>query len=503
MYLLGIDNGGSDIKCAVYDLNGKELAISRTQIPMNIPEAGFTERDVENVWEANVKVIKAVLKKAEIPGEDVVAIGVTGYGNGMVLLDEEGKPVYPAIISTDERASSYCKKFREDGTEKKIFPYTLQTTWAAQPAVLLPWFRDHKPEVLEKTKWIMSMKDYIRFRLTGKVAGEITDASSGCLVNLDTRRYDRRIFEILGIEDCYSKMPKILESTDISGYVTKEAEKMTGLTEGTPVAAGYFDIDANALASGVLSDQELCLIAGTWSINEYLSKEAPREIEKKKNTVTLSYMKDYYIMEDSTPTSASNLNWYLNHFVRPEKQELSADEIYIVCNKQVESVKPEECKVIFVPYLFGSATHENAHGAFLNLTGGDDKSVMLRAVYEGVVFSHYTHVRKLLLNREKPKAVQLSGGAANSDVWVQIFADVLQIPVEVMEDKELGAMGAAITAGIAAGVYQDYGEAIKRTVRIKKTVYPRSEYAEIYEQKYRQYQKVIEALDSVWDEFRN
>ena len=116
-----------------------------------------------------------------------------------------------------------------------------------------------------------------------------------------------------------------------------------------------------------LSDQELCLIAGTWSINEYLSKEAPREIEKKKNTVTLSYMKDYYIMEDSTPTSASNLNWYLNHFVRPEKQELSADEIYIVCNKQVESVKPEECKVIFVPYLFGSATHENAHGAFLIL----------------------------------------------------------------------------------------------------------------------------------------
>ena len=145
MYLLGIDNGGSDIKCAVYDLNGKELAISRTQIPMNIPEAGFTERDVENVWEANVKVIKAVLKKADIPGEAVVAIGVTGYGNGMVLLDEEGKPVYPAIISTDERASSYCKKFREDGTEKKIFPYTLQTTWAAQPAVLLPWFRDHKP----------------------------------------------------------------------------------------------------------------------------------------------------------------------------------------------------------------------------------------------------------------------------------------------------------------------------------------------------------------------
>lgn len=100
----------------------------------------------------------------------------------------------------------------------------------------------------------------------------------------------------------------------------RKRQKNDRSARGTPVAAGYFDIDANALASGVLSDQELCLIAGTWSINEYLSKEAPREIEKKKNTVTLSYMKDYYIMEDSTPTSASNLNWYLNHFVRPENR---------------------------------------------------------------------------------------------------------------------------------------------------------------------------------------
>ena len=458
MYLLGIDNGGSDIKCAVYDLNGKELAISRTQIPMNIPEAGFTERDVENVWEANVKVIKAVLKKAEIPGEAVVAIGVTGYGNGMVLLDEEGKPVYPAIISTDERASSYCKKFREDGTEKKIFPYTLQTTWAAQPAVLLPWFRDHKPEVLEKTKWIMSMKDYIRFRLTGKVAGEITDASSGCLVNLDTRRYDRRIFEILGIEDCYSKMPKILESTDISGYVTKEAEKMTGLPEGTPVAAGYFDIDANALASGVLSDQELCLIAGTWSINEYLSKEAPREIEKKKNTVTLSYMKDYYIMEDSTPTSASNLNWYLNHFVDIVQEQIRKKDLFA-------------------------------------RIGGDDKSVMLRAVYEGIAFSSMHHVYNLKRSLETYSKARLSGGISNSEVWSQMLCDALQIPIETLEAGEPGAKGAAMCAGVAGGVFKNLEDAVEHMVHVGKVYKPRSEYKEIYAEKFARYEAALAAVD--------
>ena len=225
-------------------------------------------------------------------------------------------------------------------------------------------------------------------------------------------------------------------------------------------------------------------------------------------TVSLNSMfciPGYYLVEESSPTSAGNMEWFIRNLMSYEKTDAqqSGRSIYDITNKWVEQIEPENNQLIFLPFLNGSNVAPLAKGSFVGLTAYHGKEHMLRAVYEGVVFSHYTHVRKLLLNREKPKAVQLSGGAANSDVWVQIFADVLQIPVEVMEDKELGAMGAAITAGIAAGVYQDYGEAIKRTVRIKKTVYPRSEYAEIYEQKYRQYQKVIEALDSVWDEFRN
>ena len=127
---------------------------------------------------------------------------------------------------------------------------------------------------------------------------------------------------------------------------------------------------------------------------------------------------------------------------------------------------------------------------------------MLRAVYEGVVFSHLTHVKKLLQNREVPKSIRLSGGAANSDVWVQIFADALQIPVDVIEDKELGAQGAAMAAGIAAGIYRDYREAVNRTVKITKTVLPRPLYKEVYEEKYRTYRAVIEGLGGTWERFR-
>lgn len=494
-YLIGLDNGGSDIKCAVFDLDGNELAVASMQVPMDFPQPGFTERDAEQVWTANVEVIREALKRAEVSGDDVAAVGLTGYGNGMVLVDEGFCAVYPAIVSTDDRAGDYCQRFREDGTERRIFPYTLQTTWSAQPAAMLPWFRDHRPEVLEKTRWILSIKDFIRLRLTGVVAGEITDASSGCLVNLDIRDYDMRLFEILGIEDCYEKMPPVLESTEVSGYITEAAAKETGLAAGIPVAAGYFDIDANALASGVLSENELCLIAGTWSINEYLSKTAPKDIDQKQNTVTLSYLNEYYIMEDSTPTSASNFNWFIRSLIRPDRPDAPIHEIYEECNQAVEAVRPEDSKVIFVPYLFGSATHADAHGAFLNLTGSDDRDSMLRAVYEGVVFSSMHHVYNLKRPVESYTKARLSGGVSNSEVWSQMMCDALQIPIETLEGSEPGAKGAAMGAGVACGIFADLEDAVKHMVHIGKIYMPRTEYQAVYAEKYKRYEAALRAVD--------
>ncbi len=494
-YLVGLDNGGSDIKCAVFDLSGRQAGVAAAQVPLCIPKPGFTERPAEAVWEANVKVIAKALKDAGITGRDVAAVGLTGYGNGLVFVDEDLQPVYPAIVSTDERAENYCRKFRKDGTEEKIFPYTLQTTWAAQPAALLPWFRDNQPEALEKTEYILSMKDYIRMKLTGALAGEITEASSGCLVNLDTRSYDRRIFEILGIEDCFDKFPPLLESTQISGSISAEAAEATGLFPGTPVAAGYFDIDANALASGVISDRELCLIAGTWSINEYLSRTAPRKMKDKQNTVTLSYLKDYYIMEDSTPTSASNFNWFIRSLILPDKPDVPLSRIYSECNSLVEETKPEDGNVIFVPYLFGSATHPGACGAFLNLKAGDGRREMLRAVYEGVVFSSAHHVHNLKRPVDSYSRARLSGGVSNSEVWSQMMSDVLQIPIETLEKSEPGAKGAAMGAGIACGIFRDVEDAVNQMVHIGKTYYPQRQYEAVYAEKFRRYEAALKAVD--------
>ena len=496
-YLLGIDNGGSDIKCAIFDVDGKEVSTSSTQVKINTPKPGFTERDANDVWNANVKVIKEAIEQAKIDSKDILAIGITAYGNGLVYVDENINPVYPAIVSTDDRASGYCKKFKENGTERKIFPLTRQTTWSAQPAVLLPWFKDNNLDVYNKTRWVLSMKDYIRYKLTGKLNGELTEASSTCLMNLDTKQYDPFIFEALGIKECFDKMPPVLKSTDIAGTITSDVAKMTGLNEGTPVAAGYFDIDANSLASGILSDKELCLIAGTWSINEFLIKDAATDIDKKTNIATLSYVDGLYLMEDSTPTSASNFNWYIEKIIKNYDPTISNSDIYKTCNELVKSRKPEDSSVIFVPYLYASATHPNAHGAFLNITASDDATSLIRAIYEGVIFSSVHHVHNLKRPIESYEKAKLSGGVTNSEVWSQMMADALQIPIQTLDGTQIGAKGAVIGAGVAAGVFKDLGDGVKHMVHEGKIYTPNKELASIYKTKYERYEKALEALDNL------
>lgn len=182
-----------------------------------------------------------------------------------------------------------------------------------------------------------------------------------------------------------------------------------------------------------------------------------------------------------------------------KKRLKSGGSVYDLTNEWVESIDPAESSLIFLPFLNGSNVNPLAKGTFVGLTAYHNKKHMLRAVYEGIVFSHAVHVERLLKNCAVPETVRLAGGAANSKVWVQIFADVLQIPVETIEDKELGAQGAAMAAGISAGIYRDYQDAVERTVRITEKLMPRPEFREIYQKKFEKYKTVIGALDSVWN----
>jgi L-xylulokinase len=497
--LLGVDNGGTVTKAALYDTSGAELAVSAVKTEMLFPCPGHAEKDMEDLWAANVRVISDVLAKAGVKPSEVAAAAVTGHGNGMYLVDAAGKPVCRGINSADTRAAEYVARWQTDGTYDRVLPRTCQSLWAAQPAALLAWFRDHRPRDLERTRWVFMCKDYIRYRLTGEASAEVTDYSGTSLVDIHELRYDSGLMAAYGLEGIADKLPPIRGSAEICGRVTRAAAEATGLKEGTPVFGGLFDISACAIASGITDAERLCLIAGSWSINEYVS---PSPVLDRDLFMNSAYcIPGRWLISEASATSASNLEWVVSELLCAERKEAQArgGSVFDTVNRMVESVPAADSDVLFLPFLYGSNEGPRASAGFLGLHGWHGRAHMLRAVYEGVVFSHQRHLERLLRHRGPARAARIAGGAAKSDVWVQMFADVLDLPIEVTACEELGAMGAALCAGVGVGIFGSFEQAVDGMVRVSRTVEPRNELHDIYRSKYGRYCATVAALGAAWN----
>ena len=502
-YYLGLDNGGSTTKAALFDKNGREVAVSNISTAMLTPRPGFVERDMEEMWEANCQVIRDVLRKADISAGDVAGVGITGHGKGLYLWGKDGKPARNGIISTDNRAYEYTNRWKADGTEAKVFEKSSQHIMACQPVSLLAWIKDNERSVYDNIEWVFECKDYVRFRMTGTAAAEITDYSCANLMNLHTVQYDEELLNLFGIGEMIDCLPPICASTDICGFVSRDAAEKCGLNEGTPVIGGMVDIDACALGAGITDEKRICMIAGTWSINEYI-RSTP-VLDGKVLMNSLYCIPGYYLIEESSPTSAGNNEWFvrqlLSEFV--EEHRKNGDNYYDEINSWVESIRPEEFVPVFLPFVLASNVHPNAKGSFIGISANHTRGHLVRSIYEGVAFCHRMHVEKLIISRgSRPTAIRLAGGAAHSSVWTQIFADILQISIETVAANETGALGCAIAVASAVGDYNDITMASAHMCNIASVISPNSEKAAVYEKKYHIYKRTIECLDPLWDDMQ-
>jgi len=497
-YLLGTDNGCTVAKAALFTLDGEEIAVASRKIEALTPHQGWSEMDMTCTWQATADSIRQVLQEAKIDPKDIACIASAGHGNGLYLVDKQGEPVRNAISSTDARARAYSDKWIAEGVDKKIRPKTMQSVWAAQPNALLAWLRDNEPETFAKAGWALMCKDYIRFRLTGKIAAELTDMSGTSLLNVGTADYDQDVLDAFGISEMRDLLPALVRSSEICGQVTDEAAAATGLAAGTPVAGGMFDIDACALSSAITDESQLCMVAGTWGNNQYISRTPV--VDDAVFMTTRYAMDGYYLMLEGSATSASNLEWLVTEFFQAERKAAaeSGANVYELCNELVASTKPGDCGLVFLPFLYGSNVHPDAKACFVGLDGWQKRAHVVRAVYEGVVFSHRWHVEKLLKYRKMPECIRLTGGAARSRVWVQIFADIFQVPVEIPDGTELGALGAAICAAVAAGCYDSFPAAMEAMVRFSRRQEPNKALAGVYQAKRTRYNQILKALDPVW-----
>lgn len=504
IYYLGLDNGGTNTKAALFTEDGVQAAVESVATEALTPAPGFVERDMEEMWQDNCGVVRRLLKRTGIDPRAVAGVGLCGHGKGLYLWGKDGKPVRRGILSADNRAWRYPMKWKEDGTEEAAFRLSCQHILSCQPVSLLAWLRDNEAGVLENTRWVFACKDYIRFRLTGRAQAEMTDYSGTGLMNLHTASLDPELLRLFGLEAAEGALPPLCRSLDVCGGVTAEAARATGLAEGTPVIGGMFDIDACALAVNVTDEENICMIAGTWSINEYLRKEPVTDGSVLMNS--LFCLPEYYLIEESSPTSAGNNEWFIRQLL-PEIAAAAKERgrsVYDEMNHWAESFRPEDFVPIFLPFLTASNVDPRARAAFLGLNASHTRRHMLRAVYEGIAFSHRYHLEKLLESRSgRQGRIRLAGGAARSPVWTQMFADVMNMPVETVDASETGALGCAIAAAAAVGRCASLPNAAAHMCKISAAVHPRPDAAAVYEKKYRLYLRAIACLDGLWPDMQD
>jgi len=491
-YFIGLDNGGTMIKAALFTMDGREVATAGRATETSTPRPGWTERSMETLWEQNAACVRQVLAEGCVKPESVAGVAVCGHGKGLYAWGKDGRPAYEGIISTDNRAWKYPKKWKEDGVHAALYDRLCQQFMACQQVSLLAWLRDNDRAVYDNVQYAFSVTDYVRFRLTGEAYSEATNISGSGLLNVRDARIDGSLLDALGIPEVVDMIPPLRYSSERCGEITKDAADKTGLAEGTPVAAGMFDIDSCAVAMSITRPEEFCTITGTWTINEFIS---PKPITGTRIAMNSLYaIPGYYLIEESSSTGAGNLEWVID--------QLFQGETYARLDGVAAGVKPEDCDVYFLPFLQGSNRHPLAKASFVGLTSFHTRAHLLRSVYEGVVFSAKQHIDTLLSVRGRPSAIRMAGGAANSAFWTQMFADILETPIETVTGvKELGALGCAMSAACATGIYRDYAEAAAAMTRIAPPIDPDPEAAAIYRRKYEKYAAVCDALDGVWHRF--
>ena len=498
-YLLGVDDGSTVSKAAIFDLEGHEIQVASRKIEPDYPHPGWTERSMDVLWQGTAEAIKEAITASGISPEQIIGVGTTGHGNGLYLLDRHGNPARPGIQSLDTRAAGIVDEWNSRDLHSQVFPFTVQSFWPAQPNALLAWIKRNEPEVYEQIGAVLMCKDYITYRLSGEITTDFSDMSGTSLMDVRNKRYSRELLELYDLAEVWDAMPALVQSFDVVGQVTPEAAEATGLTAGTPVVGGIFDVDASALGSGVVSPGQVCIIAGSWSINEIVTAEPI--VDPSLFMTSIYTVPGLWLTLEASATSATNLEWFVTHFCGEERVEAEKRgvSVYEMCNEMVASLPPGGTDVIFHPFLYGSNVQPTARAGFYGIAGWHTKAHVVRALYEGVVYCHLNHIEKLRAAGAEMDVARLTGGGSRSQVWTQIFADALQLPMEVPKGVEMGARGAALCAGIGAGVYKDHADAVAKAVQLERRQEPNAEVTPHYLARYAEYQRLLQAMQEPWD----
>jgi xylulokinase len=499
---MGIDVGTTGAKALLIDEAGAVVASATTEYPMYTPQPLWAEQDPKDWWQATVASIQQVLSESGTGADEVGGVGLTGQMHGMVLLDVDGAVLRPCIMWNDQRTGAQCAWITAQVGEQRVLQLTGNPVLPGFTAPKIVWVREHEPDAYAKVAKVLLPKDYIRFRLTGEYATEVSDASGTSLFAVGQRQWSQEMLESVEIPAGW--LPDCFESPVVSGRISSSAAEATGLAARTPVVGGGGDQAAQAVGSGIIESGLVSATVGTSGVVFASTDEFLVEPDGLLHAFCHAVPGKWHLMGVMLSAGGS-FRWFRDTVGGAEKSvaALMGKDPYELLTGEAAQVPAGSEGLIFLPYLTGERTpypDPNARGVFMGLTLRHDKAYLGRAVLEGVAYGLRDSLGLVQDLGLEIRQIRASGGGARSDVWRQILADVFDTELVVINVTEGAAYGAALLAGVGAGVYQDVTEACGRAVQVVQRTAPVGANVALYNQFYPIYRGLYGALKSSFDQ---
>lgn len=493
MKTLGIDVGTGGTRAILIDSGGHVVASATAEhAPFVSKKAGWAEQDPVDWWQAAIAAIQEVLSQSS--ADEIKAVAFSGQMHGAVLLDENEQVLRPAIIWCDQRTDSQCKSLTETIGAQTLIEWTCNPALTGFTLPKLLWVRENEPEIWKKVRSVLLPKDYVRLKLTGDRATDVADASGTLLFDVAARKWSSQMFSANGIDE--KVLPRVFESTEITGSVSQAGGDATGLLAGTPVVAGAGDQAAGAVGIGIVQPGTASATIGTSGV-VFAATDKPLLDPKGRVHTFCHAIPDRWHVMGVTQGAGLSLRWFRDQFGVIGRNDPGAYDKLI---DEAASVPAGSNGVIWAPYLMGERTpHLDpfAKAALVGLTASHTRAHVVRAVLEGVAFSLRDTFEIFREMHVQVDEIRLGGGGARSGLWRQIQADVYGQTVMTPAIEEGAAYGAAILAGVAIRMWSSVESACDAVVQISDRIQPNHESMSILAGQYERFKQIYPALKSI------
>ena len=492
---MGIDLGTTGLKVALLTENGEILGSDYCEYSIDSPQPGYAEQDPAAWWTGFIKACQQLKQKLPADFEEIAGIGICGQMHTQVYLDQDNQILRKSITWMDQRASSIVEQINQDPDSKKlVFQETQNFASTTYTAPHLKWVCVNQPEIWKKISKVLIAKDFIKFKLTGEMVTDVSDASGTMLFSVQDRIWSEEMFKFFGVPR--QIFPDVRPSDVIMGAVSEEASALTGIKTGTPVCNGCTDNSASALGAGMIHPGQVTLIIGTAGVISVCSDQ-PFPDAKNRTSCWNYCLPDRWITLGVTQTAGESLNWFKKAFDKQE-QAVSSGDIFDQYNQAISDIPDGSGGVVFLPYLNGERTpywDPNARGIFYGLNLSTEKAHFIKAIMEGVSFAlrnNIESVESLGIKIDEARAV---GGGLKSEIWLATLGKILRKPILTVSVPDTANLGNMLLCGRALGMYSSLDEAVSKMVTIDKRVDYEDENP-IYEHQY-------EIFLSLYDQLKN